>query len=178
LKDDFNIKSGLQDKPKLPLVDAFILEILRMCPAVPLGVPHATTSETWFRGYRIPERTIVFSHISGIMQDPKYFDEPNVFRPERFIDKDGKIDQRKSGYVPFSMGKRQCLGEALARMELFCFLSAMLQNYSVVEPEGQNLKMPERIQVGVTSHPPHFEMLMKPRYPDKDVYLKRFKNAI
>jgi len=164
----------LEDKSRLPLVEAFILEILRLCPPLPLGVPHATTSEIYFRGYRIPERTIVFSHLGGMLKDPNLFDKPNTFNPERFIDKDGKVDHRKAGFVPFSVGKRQCLGESLARMELFCFLTSILQNYTVVSPPGQHLEIPERFKVGITSHPPQYEMLLQPRYTNKEEYLKRF----
>jgi len=165
----------LEDKSRLPFIEAFILEILRLCPPLPLGVPHATTSEITFRGYRIPARTIVFSHLGGVLKDPKIFNEPNTFNPERFFDKDGKVDYRKAGFVPFSVGKRQCLGESLARMELFCFLSAMLQNFTVVSPPGQHLKIPERFKTGVTSHPDHYEMLFKPRYANREEYLKRFE---
>jgi cytochrome P450 len=167
----------IEDKSKLPLAEAFSLEILRMCPPLPLGVPHATTSETWFRGYRIPERTIVFSHLAGLQQDPKLFDEPNKFNPDRFIDKNGKVDYRKTGFVPFGVGKRQCLGEALARMELFCFLTSILQNYNVVCPPGQHLEIPERIKTGITCHPPNFEMLLQPRYTNKEEFSKRLESV-
>ena len=72
----------------------------------------------------------MLTNIYAIHHDPAHFPEPNTFKPERFLE-DGRF-QSHSHVMPFSMGKRSCLGESLARMELFLFLTAILQVINVV----------------------------------------------
>ena len=87
--------------------------------------------------------------------DPEVFPSPKEFKPERFIDENGnlkKIDQ----FAPFSVGRRICMGESLAKNSLFLFFVRMLQRISF----GQTSKRPdpEDCYVGVTRSPKAFEV--------------------
>lgn len=118
------------DKNDLPYFNAFINETQRCVNLVPLNLQHATTRDTVIDGYFIPKGTGVVAQISTIMMDEKTFPDHNSFIPDRFIDGDGKL-KKVEQLVPFSVGKRQCLGEGLARMELFLFISNFLNRYSM-----------------------------------------------
>ncbi|KAI6240313.1 (pine wood nematode) hypothetical protein [Aphelenchoides fujianensis] len=110
----------MSDKTDLPYVQAVIMEVQRTANIVGQNVPRRTTREVEVAGCRLPKGTAIVPQVSVLMIDPKHFPEPKRFNPDRFIDANGKL-KRADHLIPFSLGKRQCLGEGLARMELFLF---------------------------------------------------------
>ncbi|PIC23203.1 hypothetical protein B9Z55_016981 [Caenorhabditis nigoni] len=118
------------DKNDLPYLNAYINESQRFTNLVPLNTQHATTRDTVINGYSIPRGTGVVAQISTVMNDEETFPAHKSFKPERFIDENGKL-KKVDQLVPFSIGKRQCLGEGLARMELFLFLSNFFNRYQI-----------------------------------------------
>ncbi|XP_014679542.1 PREDICTED: cytochrome P450 2D14-like [Priapulus caudatus] len=94
-----------------------------------------TTADIKLEGYSIPARAMVIANFTAILNDPKYFPEPEMFSPERHLDAEGKFVKIEA-VIPFSIGRRACPGEALARMELFLFFTSILQNYDISLPEG------------------------------------------
>ncbi|KAK0396069.1 hypothetical protein QR680_001552 [Steinernema hermaphroditum] len=117
----------LADKNDLVYLNAFVNEVQRAANLVPQNLLHRTTRQVVLNGMTIPQGTCIIPQISCALLDDRVFDNPYEFRPERFIE-DGqlkKIDQ----LVPFSMGKRQCLGESLARMELFLITANLMNQY-------------------------------------------------
>ncbi|KAF1753447.1 hypothetical protein GCK72_020004 [Caenorhabditis remanei] len=118
------------DKNGLPYMNAVINESQRCVNLVPVNLFHCTSRDTVLNGYSIDKGTGVIAQISTVMLDEKIFPEPYTFNPNRFIDENGtmkKIDE----LVPFSVGKRQCIGEGLARMELFLLISNLFNRYQV-----------------------------------------------
>ncbi|KAF1758767.1 hypothetical protein GCK72_015227 [Caenorhabditis remanei] len=106
------------DRPNLNYINATINETQRLANLLPMNLPHATSADVVIAGYSIPKDTVIIPQISSVMYDPEIFPEPYEFRPERFLESDGSL-KKVEELVPFSIGKRQCLGEGLARMELF-----------------------------------------------------------
>uniref|UniRef100_A0A2P2I2W4 Cytochrome P450 2L1-like n=1 Tax=Hirondellea gigas TaxID=1518452 RepID=A0A2P2I2W4_9CRUS len=130
---------SLQDKPNLPYVEAFITEILRFSSLTGLNVEHTAMQDTTIEGYFIPKGTVVVNSNYAIHFDPQYWDQPHNFSPERFIDEDGKFQAPKEGFFAFSSGRRQCPAETLARMEVFLFATAIIQNLEILVPDGVQL---------------------------------------
>ena len=123
----------LSDRGSLHYFEAVIHEALRMSSVAPLALPHKTIKNTECAGHKIPAGTQIWYNIWGIHHDEKYWDEPFSFKPERFIDENGKlIRTTDQSFVPFGAGRRSCIGEALARMEIFIFLSNILYRYDIV----------------------------------------------
>ena len=126
---------ALSDRARMPYTDAFLMETQRMANIAPSGIEHVTREEIQLGGFTIPRGAMVVSLLMAVHMDEKYFPEPEVFRPERFLDKQGCVKPSRF-LMPFSVGKRSCLGEALARAELFLFLTGLLQRHSLRFPDG------------------------------------------
>ncbi|CAE6486149.1 unnamed protein product [Rhizoctonia solani] len=76
----------LEDQSQLPFTNRLIQEVLRWCPVVPIGVPHATTSEDLYQGFRIPKGAMVIGNIWAMSCDEKVYNNPEKFDPDRFLD--------------------------------------------------------------------------------------------
>ncbi|CAK8692099.1 unnamed protein product [Clavelina lepadiformis] len=124
--------------PNMPYINAFIQECNRFYTLLPL-IFHQTSEDAKLCGFFIPKKTGVLANIWSIHNDPNYFEEPHKFNPERFIDERGNFVSSKY-VIPFNIGGRKCLGERLARMELFLFLVTIVQNFEVLpDPEATAL---------------------------------------
>jgi len=121
----------------MPYTEATIAETLRLSSIVPIGVMHKVLADTEFKGYFFPKDTILTHNAHYIHHDPKIWGDPEQFRPERFLSPDGKTFKKHEALMPFSTGKRQCLGETLARDTLFLFSTNVFQRFTVeFDPNG------------------------------------------
>ncbi|XP_074075223.1 cytochrome P450 2B6-like [Macrotis lagotis] len=152
----------LKDRANMPYTDAVIHEIQRFSDLLPLGLPHMVTEDTSFRGYFLPKGITVFLFLSSSLKNPHYFEKPDIFDPNHFLDAQGAL-KKSDAFIPFSMGKRSCLGEGIARTELFLFITTILQNFSIVSskpPEDLDIKLQN---AGVGIIPPSYELRFLPR---------------
>uniref|UniRef100_A0A7E4UXK1 Unspecific monooxygenase n=1 Tax=Panagrellus redivivus TaxID=6233 RepID=A0A7E4UXK1_PANRE len=142
----------LDDKVNLNYVNATVAESQRLCNLVPINVPHRTTRDVEIRGYKIPKHTVILNQISTVMYDERYFPGAKTFKPERFLDEKGKFFAPPE-LMPFSVGKRACLGEGLARLELFLFTANLLNQFKFGEVPGKPITG-ERIVSATTAPAP------------------------
>ena len=127
---------SLNDRSNMSLIQATIIETLRVGNVVPLAVPHVTLTDTTLCGYRVPKNTFVLADTESIHLDAKCWENPTVFNPYRHLGADGKLVTNQSNFYPFGAGRRACAGEALAKVELFLFISWMLQKFTFVGEDG------------------------------------------
>uniref|UniRef100_A0A7E4W0N6 Cytochrome P450 n=1 Tax=Panagrellus redivivus TaxID=6233 RepID=A0A7E4W0N6_PANRE len=119
----------VSERHLLPYVQATIDELLRITNVLPWGIPHQALEDIEVEGHVIRAGTTVMFQVGTVHFDESNFPEPNVFKPERFLDEFGNYVPHKK-LIPFGIGKRQCLGESLARMEVFLIFVALVQNFS------------------------------------------------
>lgn len=121
---------------RLPYTEACLREIMRFETLVPSGLPHRAIVDTEFLGYDIPKGTFIITAIDSASHDTDAWDDPNVFKPERFLDESGSLCLRKDISVPFGAGKRLCAGETFARNMLFLFVTSFLQAFTIRMPDN------------------------------------------
>ena len=120
---------NVNDKHRLPFLEATVLETLRHSTVFPFALPHYAEHETSVGPYRVPKDTIVFVNLWGINHDEKVFESAFTFDPARFLDENGEVSRARFSSLPFSAGPRKCLGHVLAQLQLFLLLGGILQKF-------------------------------------------------
>ncbi|KAL0424162.1 UNVERIFIED_CONTAM: cytochrome [Sesamum radiatum] len=112
-----------QDLPKLNYLHCIILETLRLFPSVPTLVPHVSSQDFELGGYDIPKGTMIIVNAWAIHKDPKIWDDPLTFKPERFE----RRQVESHNLLPFGMGRRACPGAGLAQKFVGLALASLIQ---------------------------------------------------
>ncbi|XP_047443999.1 cytochrome P450 2J4-like [Mugil cephalus] len=150
----------MSDRENMPYTDAVIHEIQRMGNIIPLNVAHMANKDTTVDKYTIPKGTMILPTLHSVLHDVSMWETPNSFNPQHFLDQDGKFRKREA-FLPFSAGKRVCLGEQLARMELFLFFTSLLQRFSFSAPPGEQPSL--ECIAGATRCPKPYRVCAVPR---------------
>uniref|UniRef100_A0A7N6B2C3 Uncharacterized protein n=1 Tax=Anabas testudineus TaxID=64144 RepID=A0A7N6B2C3_ANATE len=151
---------SVTDRENMPYTDAVIHEIQRMGNIIPLNVFRMTNKETILDKYTIPKGTIILPTLNSVLHDESMWETPHSFNPQHFLDQEGKFRKREA-FLPFSTGKRVCLGEQLARMELFLFFTSLLQRFSFSPPPGEQPSL--EFKLGATRCPKPYRLCAVPR---------------
>ncbi|KAM9323980.1 cytochrome P450 2F3-like [Gastrophryne carolinensis] len=152
---------AVEDRNKMPYTDAVIHEIQRFASIIPLSLPHCVIRDTQFKEFYLPQGTQVIPVLASAHNDPEKFKNPFRFYPENFLDENNRF-KANDAFMPFSTGKRICLGEGLARMEIFIFFTTFLQNFrfkSLVPPDVIDLTPSIS---GVGNVPPVYKLIAVP----------------
>ncbi|XP_072280146.1 steroid 17-alpha-hydroxylase/17,20 lyase-like [Pyxicephalus adspersus] len=159
----------LSDRKILHYTEAVISEVLRFRPVAPLLIPHKTLEDSSIGEYTIPKGTRVIINLWSLHFSEKEWINPQVFNPDRFLDENGnRMYSPSQSYLPFGAGTRVCLGEALGKMEVFLFLSWILQRFTLEVPEGDPLPDLEG-KFGVVLQPKPFKVIAKLRDTWKNI---------
>ncbi|XP_043933132.1 cytochrome P450 1A1 [Protopterus annectens] len=136
-------KPRLSDRSHLPYLEAFIAETFRYSSFVPFTIPHCTTKNVVLNGYFIPQATCVFINQWQVNHDNELWKNPFNFCPERFLNADGKSVNKGEieKVMLFGMGKRRCIGESIAQMEVFLFLATMLHQMEFQKAPGEEVDL-------------------------------------
>uniref|UniRef100_I3J332 Cytochrome P450 2J2 n=1 Tax=Oreochromis niloticus TaxID=8128 RepID=I3J332_ORENI len=151
---------SMTDRENMPYTDAVIHEIQRVGNIIPLNLAHSAIKDTTIDKYTIPKGTIILASLDSVLHDESMWETPHSFNPEHFLDQDGKF-RKRDAFLPFSAGKRVCIGEQLARMELFLFFTSLLQRFSFSAPAGEQPSL--EFQLGAIRCPKPYRLCAVPR---------------
>ncbi|KAL4649532.1 hypothetical protein ACB092_01G019900 [Castanea dentata] len=113
------------DLAKLPYLRCVINETFRLYPTVPLLLPHCSSADCTVGGFHIPRGTILLVNAWSMHRDPKLWEEPTKFKPERFEEINGEREGFK--FIPFGIGRRACPGAGMAMRVMSLALGAFIQ---------------------------------------------------
>ncbi|EEE56456.1 hypothetical protein OsJ_05657 [Oryza sativa Japonica Group] len=124
------------DLVELRYLKLVIKETLRLHPVVPLLLPRECRETCEVMGYDIPIGTTMLVNVWAIGRDPKYWEDAETFRPERF--EDGHIDFKGTDFefIPFGAGRRMCPGMAFAEAIMELVLASLLYHFDWELPDG------------------------------------------
>ncbi|KAK7571915.1 hypothetical protein V9T40_014387 [Parthenolecanium corni] len=144
----------LNDRPNMPYIEALVLESVRVFMGRTFSIPHRALRDCTVQGYYIPKDTMVIANFNGVLMDQEFWKDPEVFRPDRFIDADGKLNVPDQ-YLPFGFGKHRCMGQSLARSNIFLFTATLLQKFTFHVPPNEPPPHTNGVD-GVTPSPGEF----------------------
>uniref|UniRef100_A0A1A8B8G6 Cytochrome P450, family 1, subfamily B, polypeptide 1 n=4 Tax=Nothobranchius furzeri TaxID=105023 RepID=A0A1A8B8G6_NOTFU len=132
----------IEDQQQLPYVTSFIYEVMRFTSFMPLTIPHSTVKDTSIMGYAIPKNTVVFINQWSINHDPAIWSDPETFDPQRFLDAEGSLNKDlTSNVLIFSLGQRRCIGEEIAKMQLFLFTALLAHQCNISADPAQTVTL-------------------------------------
>ncbi|KAJ3696974.1 hypothetical protein LUZ61_000679 [Rhynchospora tenuis] len=140
----------LQDLTYLKLV---IKETMRLHPPAPLLIPRETTETCVIQGSKVPPKTRIIINARAISLDPNTWDNPEEFRPERFIDSNADFRGQDFRLVPFGVGRRSCPGINFALPVVELVLANLLYCFDWELPAGMTKEeMDLEEELGITMH--------------------------
>ncbi|OCH91972.1 cytochrome P450 [Obba rivulosa] len=149
----------IEDRSRLPYVNALIKETMRWHPAVPLGVAHRNSEDDEYEGYFIPKSTLVIPNVWAIAFEPNEKYDPQAFLPERFLDpSQPTVDP---SMWAFGFGRRICPGRFLAENSIFIIIATLLAGFNIAPPDTGELKA--QFSSYLISYPEPFDCQIVPR---------------
>lgn len=132
---------GESDMSNLPYLGCIIRETMRMFPAGPM-LPHESSKDCIVGGYHVPKGTMLLVNVWGVQNDPKIWEDPTTFRPERFEGLEGYRDGFK--FMPFGFGRRSCPGEGMAMRMVGLALGSLIQCFDWERTSESEVDMNEK----------------------------------
>ncbi|XP_055887425.1 cytochrome P450 2J4-like [Biomphalaria glabrata] len=119
------------DQRQMPFTSAVTMESQRLGDIAPFSLPHSNTEPVRIGSYVIPAGTLVIPNVNSVHLDPELWANPSEFRPDRFLSDDGSL-VKNSALMPFFIGQRVCPGQSLAKLELFHFITSIVQHFHIL----------------------------------------------
>ncbi|XP_053316085.1 cytochrome P450 2J5-like [Spea bombifrons] len=140
------------NRKDLPYTYAVIHEIQRNSSVVPFGLPRQITEDIKLQGYQIKKGTVVVTSLASALHDPNIWKSHETFYPSNFLDNNGNF-QCNDAFLPFSAGHRVCLGEQMAKMELFIFFTSLMYAFNFCFSQGSKVNTNGILGTTFTPHP-------------------------
>ncbi|CAD5211132.1 unnamed protein product [Bursaphelenchus okinawaensis] len=149
---DSNRVITLKDRPNLPYLCATLNEAQRISNLVSQNTWRHADEDFTVNGVTVKKGTCFIPQISAVLFDENIYKDPKTFNPDRFIDQNGqlKVDEN---FMPFCIGRRACLGEGLAKMELFLFMANVLNTFKLTSTTGRPVDVRRKTGVIVQTIP-------------------------
>lgn len=156
-----------KDIVNLPYIDAIAKETMRLHPVAPLLVPRLAREDCQIAGYDITKGTRVIVSIWAIGRDPKYWDNPLEFSPERFIGKDIDVKGQDFELLPFGSGRRMCPGYSLGHKLIQSSIANLLHGFNWRFPDNMKKEDLSMEEIFGLSTPRKFPLIAvtEPRLP-------------
>ncbi|KAK6243704.1 hypothetical protein QUC31_010113 [Theobroma cacao] len=139
------------DLQKMPYLKAVILEGLRRHPPGHFVLPHCVTEDTVLGGFLVPKNGTVNFMVADMAWDPKVWEDPMAFKPERFLrsdDSSGEVfditGSREIKMMPFGVGRRICPGIGLALLHLEYFVANLIWKFEWKAIDGDEISLEEK----------------------------------
>ncbi|XP_002740465.1 cytochrome P450 2U1-like [Saccoglossus kowalevskii] len=152
----------LDDRKNLPYTEATLLEIQRFGSIAPFSLPHCALKDTSLDGYNIPKGTEIIISLWSIHRETTIWPDPDKFDPMRFYDEKNNALKKSEHFMPFSAGRRVCMGEQLAKHELFLYFSAMINQFKFSLPVGAKKPSTDGV-LGLTLVPEPYQVVIRER---------------
>ncbi|XP_039069316.1 cytochrome P450 89A2-like [Hibiscus syriacus] len=159
-----------EELQKIPYLKAVILESLRKHTLGTFLTPHLSTGDIDFNGSKLPRNMMVYFMTDDMTMDPKVWDDPTIFRPERFVTshENGDVinfitEKREIKMMPFGAGRRSCPGHATAMLHLEYFVANLVWCLEWKKVDGEDIDIE-----------PKQEFVMTMKNPLKTILLPRF----
>ncbi|KAF8168214.1 cytochrome P450 [Crassisporium funariophilum] len=174
------------DRPSLPYIEALLLETLRWSTVTPLALPHRALQDDIYDGYLIPKGvtiTVNAWYVLGILHDPELYPDPFQFKPERFVEEEGKPTCPDPTTVgAFGFGRRVCPGRYLATNSAWIAIVSILSAFNIskfVDETGKVVEPLIEYTDGLVTHPKPFKLQISPRSPDttKLIEVAKFESS-
>ncbi|ELU02658.1 hypothetical protein CAPTEDRAFT_114418 [Capitella teleta] len=158
---------SLSDRSSLPYCHATILELLRFTTVNPFGLPRCAMKTTTIAGKNIPQGTQVLYNLWALHHDEAFWDSPDEFKPERFLDSDGQVlpasHPNQQHLMTFGGGQRKCIGEMFALGRLFLIITSTTQNFAI-SPGPKNTSCdPKKYKNGIILASDDYEITLQRR---------------
>jgi cytochrome P450 len=167
---------SFEDFPQLPYTNAFVNEVIRWQPTLPLAVPHSTTTDDEYMGFRIPKGSMIISNNYRMAYNSEKYPSPFEFKPERWLE-----NPDLQTFNIFGNGRRTCPGRHFAMKNLMIVTSRILWTYDVSPyfRDGKIVKIdPWDIRHQFTSSPGPFEVSFQVRGQDRQrIVEQEWQNA-
>ncbi|ONK73442.1 uncharacterized protein A4U43_C04F31540 [Asparagus officinalis] len=138
VREILSTKSSIADEDlsRMSYLKATIKETFRLHPPLPLLIPRESMDQCIIQGHEIPKYTRVFINIWAIGRDPKLWEAPEEFRPERFLDNPINYKGHHFELIPFGAGRRICPGMQLGVSMLELAFANLVKNFDWELPDG------------------------------------------
>ncbi|KAI0782080.1 cytochrome P450 monooxygenase [Abortiporus biennis] len=180
-----------EDRESLPYLNCVLKELYRWHPPFPLGVPHSSTNQDEYKGYKIPSGSMVMPNMWGMTRNEDFYHDPEEFIPERFeqsliaqlnpsafaqnldsvadansTSTQTQFDYKDPSNIVFGFGRRQCLGQEFADIGIFFVMACMISTLDIsrdIYEHGEEIDPPHSYKSGFVHHVYPFKFVMKPR---------------
>ncbi|PAV17223.1 cytochrome P450 [Pyrrhoderma noxium] len=161
-----NTLPTMDDRPKLPFIDAIRKECLRWQVVTPFASPHTTSEDDVYKGYFIPKGATIYPNLWSVFRDPQRYPEPERFNPDRWLPENGKEPPLDSFKVAFGIGRRICPGRFLANNSLFLIIASTLAAFNIekaMDGNGEPIIPDGDYEERFLRHAKSFKCSIKPR---------------
>lgn len=157
---------NFEDRERLRYIDFIVQEAFRWAPLSPLGVPHRSIEDDTYNGMFIPAGTTIYANARAMCYDETMYKNPSKFNPDRFTPREEGGEGEPFAQGPFGFGRRICPGSHLAAASVWMILTTILRTMDIlpaVDKDGKEIYPVPALSNGLSSHPEHFEVQLKPR---------------